>query len=60
VTAEIIDSWLCEDGNCGELADLSYINAAIIRQQTPKQLPAMIELGNGVFDRFAQLCKQRS
>src|SRR5262249_43189076 len=25
VTAAIIDDWLCESGNCGELAGLSYI-----------------------------------
>ena len=57
VTAEIIDSWLCQSDNCGELAGLPYIDPATIRRQTPEELPAMTALGAMVFDRFAALCR---
>jgi len=59
VTAEIIDSWLCQSDNCGELAELPYIDPAAIRQQTQEKLPAMTALGAAVFDRFAEICAQR-
>ena len=58
VTAGIIEDWLCEDGNCGELAELSYIDPAAIREQTPKRLPPMEALGRVVFDRFVEMCKE--
>jgi GMP synthase-like glutamine amidotransferase len=54
VTAEIINDWLCESGNCGELAGLSYIDPAAIREQTPYKLPPMEALGRKFFDRFVQ------
>jgi GMP synthase (glutamine-hydrolysing) len=57
VTAEIVDSWLCESGNCGELAGLDYIDPAVIRHETPLKLPPMQTLGAQVFDRFAKLCQ---
>jgi len=56
VTAEIIESWLCEGGNCGELAGLSYIDPGTIRRETPEALPGMERLGRVVFDRFARMC----
>jgi GMP synthase (glutamine-hydrolysing) len=58
VTAEIIESWLCDGGNCGELAGLSYIEPAAIRRETPGKLPGMERLGRVVFDRFVELCKR--
>jgi GMP synthase (glutamine-hydrolysing) len=57
VTSEIIDDWLCQSDNCGELAGLSYIDPAAIRRQTPEQLPQMESVGRQVFDRFANLCR---
>ncbi len=60
VTAEIIADWLCQSGNCGELAGLSYIDPAAIRQQTPEKLPLMEAIGRQVFDRFAALCRSNS
>jgi GMP synthase (glutamine-hydrolysing) len=59
VTAEIIESWLCEGGNCGELAGLSYIDPVAIRRETPEKLPEMQRLGRVVFDRFVEMCKGR-
>jgi GMP synthase (glutamine-hydrolysing) len=56
VTADIIENWLCESGNCGELAELDYIDPAVIRRDTPKKLPAMQLLGAKVFDEFAKMC----
>ena len=58
VTAGIIEEWLCEGGNCGELAELSYIDPAVIREETPKRLPAMEAIGRVVFDRFVEMCKE--
>jgi GMP synthase (glutamine-hydrolysing) len=57
VTAEIIESWLCEGGNCGELAGLSYVDPAAIRCETPEKLPGMERLGRVVFDRFAEMVR---
>jgi len=59
VTDAIINDWLCETGNCGELAELNYIDPAAIRRQTPEKLPPMQALGRTVFDRFANLCRSR-
>jgi len=58
VTAEIIEDWLCEGGNCGELAGLSYIDPAAIRRETPVKLPGMERLRRVVFDRFVEMCKE--
>jgi GMP synthase (glutamine-hydrolysing) len=60
VTAEIIDNWLCQSDNCGELAGLPYIDPAVLRRRTPVELPAMTALGAVVFDRFAALCASGS
>ncbi|HEY2759393.1 MAG TPA: gamma-glutamyl-gamma-aminobutyrate hydrolase family protein [Pirellulales bacterium] len=58
VTAEIIDDWLYEGGNCGELAELNYINPMAIREQMPQKLPMMESMGRMVFDRFVKMCAQ--
>jgi GMP synthase (glutamine-hydrolysing) len=60
VTAEIIESWLCEGGNCGELAELSYIDPAEIRRQTPEKLPGMARVGRVVFERFVEMCREQA
>jgi GMP synthase (glutamine-hydrolysing) len=58
VTTEIINDWMCQSDNCGELAGLSYIDPAAIRRQTPEKLPQMESIGRQVFDRFANMCRQ--
>jgi len=60
VTEQIIDTWLCESGNCGELAGLDYIDPAAIRRQTPERIGALKQLSHRVFGRFANLCRERS
>jgi GMP synthase (glutamine-hydrolysing) len=59
VTVEITESWLCQSDNCGELAELPYIDPDEIRRQTPEKLPALMALGAAVFDRFAEICAER-
>jgi GMP synthase (glutamine-hydrolysing) len=56
VDAEIVERWLCESGNCGELAELDYIDPEVIRRDTLAKLPAMQAFGAKVFDEFASLC----
>ncbi|HEY2762242.1 MAG TPA: hypothetical protein VGI75_15895 [Pirellulales bacterium] len=60
VTREIIDDWLCQSDNCGELAGLTYIDPTAIRRQTPEKLPPMEAVGRQVFDRFANPCCQHT
>ncbi len=60
VTPEIINCWLGEPGNCGELAGLDYIDAESIRSDVPKQIGALNALGCRIFGGFAALCRQRS
>jgi GMP synthase (glutamine-hydrolysing) len=57
VTAEIIDDWLGEPGNCGELSQVPYIEPEAIRRETPVRLPVMEKHASGVFDRFAEMCQ---
>jgi len=59
VTAEIIEDWLCEGGNCGELAGLTYIDPAAIRREIPWNLKETQAAGRIVFDRFCGICKKR-
>lgn len=58
VTAEIIDRWLTEAGNCAELRDVPYISEAEIRRRTPGELPRMEALSKKVFGEFAALCRE--
>ena len=37
----MIDDWLKEAGNCGELAQLHYIDPQAIRRQIPQKLPGL-------------------
>jgi len=60
VTAEMIDRWLTEPGNCAELAAAPYIKEAEIRRRTPDELPRMQALAEKVFGEFATLCRQRA
>jgi GMP synthase (glutamine-hydrolysing) len=59
MTAAMIDDWLGEPGNCGELAELDYIDAEAIRMATPQRLPALEVLARQVLGRFAGLCRSR-
>jgi GMP synthase (glutamine-hydrolysing) len=59
MTSEMIEDWLTESVNCGELASLDYIDAKIIRQKTPHELPGLQILADKVLSRFAQLCRER-
>ena len=57
MTAAMIADWLGEPGNCGELAELDYIDAAAIRAATPERLPSLEVLARQVLGRFAGLCR---
>jgi GMP synthase (glutamine-hydrolysing) len=59
MTSEMIEDWLSESGNCGELASLDYIDAKLIRQKTPQELPGLQTLADKVLGRFAELCRER-
>jgi GMP synthase (glutamine-hydrolysing) len=60
MTAAMIDDWLGEPGNCGELAELDYIDPEAIRAATPERLPALEVLARQVLGRFAALCRRRT
>jgi GMP synthase (glutamine-hydrolysing) len=57
MTAAMIEDWLGEENNCGELAGLDYIDPLAIRRQTPERLLGMQKLAQQVFQRFAELCQ---
>jgi GMP synthase (glutamine-hydrolysing) len=57
MTAAMIEDWLGEPGNGGELAALDYINPEAIRAAVPQELPPMEALARRVFGRFARLCR---
>ncbi len=59
MTAEMIEDWLGESVNCGELASLDYIDPGLIRQKTPRELPGLQTLAEKVLGRFAELCRER-
>jgi GMP synthase (glutamine-hydrolysing) len=56
MTAELIEAWLSESVNCGELAGLNYIDPRKIREQTPTDLPVLEALADKVLGRFVRLC----
>ena len=60
VTPEIVSSWLGEPGNCGELDGLDYIDPEAIRRAIPAQTGPLKSLADGIFSRFAALCRQNS
>jgi GMP synthase (glutamine-hydrolysing) len=57
VTAEMIETWLTEPGNCGELAGLDYIDPNRIRAQTPRFMPELSRIAEIVFRPFVELCQ---
>jgi GMP synthase (glutamine-hydrolysing) len=58
MTAEMIDDWLDNPGNCRELSRLDYIDPQLIRQRTPAELPALQALATKVLGRFAEMCRR--
>ena len=56
MTAAMIDRWLGNGEESGELAAAAYIDPAEIRKTTPLLLPQMQELAADLFGRFAGLC----
>jgi GMP synthase (glutamine-hydrolysing) len=57
VTAEMIESWLDEPGNCCELAGLDYIDADRIRAETPRLMPQLAHVAQSVLRPFVTLCR---
>jgi GMP synthase (glutamine-hydrolysing) len=60
MTAPMIDDWLSESGNCGELAELDYVDPAAIRAAVPQKLPPLQQLAQKVLGRFAEMCSEKS
>lgn len=60
MTLDMVDSWLSEPGNCGELAQLDYVDPAAIRAATPREFPKMQQLGRRVLSRFAAMCARQA
>ena len=52
----MVDSWLSEPCNCGELSQLDYIDPAAIRTATTRAFPRMEQLSRRVLSRFAASC----
>ena len=59
MTAGMIEDWLSESVNCGELALLDYIDPQLIRHTTPRELPGLQTLAETVLGRFAGLCREK-
>ena len=53
----MIDAWLDDSANGGELASLDYIDPGEIRRQTPNELPELQAMAGEVLGRFAQMCR---
>ena len=59
MTAAMVDDWLAEPDNCGELAGLDYIDPAAIRAAAPQKLPRLQDLARQVLGEFAAMCRAR-
>lgn len=60
MTPDMVDSWLREPGNCGELAQLDYIDPVAIHAATSREFPKMQQLGRRVLPRFAAMCVRQA
>lgn len=60
VTEPMIEEWLGEPGNCGELAGLDYIDPQRIREQTPASMPSLLDMGERILGRWVEMCKART
>ena len=60
MTPDMVDSWLSEPLNCGEVAQLDYIDPAAIRAATSSEFPKMQQLGRRVLSRFAAVCARQT
>ena len=58
VTAEMIETWLIEPGNCCELAGLDDIDPNRIRDETPRFMPQLASVAEGVLRPFVALCRE--
>ena len=56
----MIDDWLCEGNNCGELAELDYIDPAAIRRQTPRAIAADAATGRAGVSAICGIVRSRS
>jgi len=59
MTAAMIDDWLGEPHNCGELAALDYVDPDDIRAQSPQEMPRLQVLAGQMLGRFAEMCRVR-
>jgi GMP synthase (glutamine-hydrolysing) len=59
MTTAMIDQWLNQAEERGELAAPEYMNPRVIRELTPILLPSMQKWAADVFDRFACICTAR-
>ena len=57
MTAELIENWLNQPGNCRELAELDYVDPQKIRDQVPQELPRLQRLAAVVLGRFSRMCR---
>lgn len=60
MTPDMVDAWLAEPGNLGELAQLDYIDPAAIRAAASSEFPKMQQLGRRALRRFGALCAQHA
>ena len=60
MTPAMLELWLQEPGNDGELAALDYIDPQAIRAGTAKHLPAMEAVARRVLSRFAALAAEHA
>ena len=58
MTAAMVDDWLAEPGNCGELAALNSIDPAAIRAAAAEKLPRLQKLARQVLGQFAAMCRK--
>lgn len=60
VTAAMVEAWLDEPENRGEVEALDYIDPAVIRSCLPEDLPKTKAWGRQLLSRFAALCRARA
>jgi GMP synthase (glutamine-hydrolysing) len=59
MTQELIESWLAQAADNGELENLEHIDSRKIREQTPTELPILEALADKVLGRFVRLCWEK-
>lgn len=56
MTTDLIDQWLDEPHFSAEIAELDYVDAASIRAETPRRIPAMDDFSQCLLERFVRWC----